>query len=46
MPGYLEMLEWSEVVYRELSKGTKTLPWRMPNSDSTSCDLNLEAATV
>ena len=46
MPGYLEMIEWSEVVYREYSEGPKMLPCEMPNSNKTGCDFELKATTV
>ena len=46
MPGYFEMIEWSGIVYREISKGPKMLSCGMPNSNRTGCDFELEANTV
>ena len=46
MPGYFEMIEWSRVVYREWSKGSKTLPCEMPNFNRTGCDFEFETTTV
>ena len=40
------MIEWSRIMYREQSKGLKLLPCRLPNSNRTGCDLELEATTV